>query len=174
MSNYEKSHVFYFVIVVVRTQKLKILELSLGNLIENIFSRILLIQNAPEKLPIPSPPPTRRSRSRSTRGQVEARVEPPPATYHEEDESGGFDTYRGGLPALHRRASDSRRPPAVYHITLVDPLEVDIREMLALDARREARSLPNLRASRESLLPAPASAPDPAPAAEAAAPRPPS
>ncbi|VVC92886.1 unnamed protein product [Leptidea sinapis] len=57
------------------------------------------------------------------------------------------------------------RYAGVYHIT-VDPLEADIRELLALEARREARaarSLPNLRASRESLLPASASAPAPVP-----------
>lgn len=48
----------------------------------------------------------------------------------------------------------------VYHIS-VDPLEADIRSLLALEARREARaarSLPNLRASRESLLPLPPAA----------------
>lgn len=126
---------------------------------------------------------SKRSRERSTRGQVVANIEPPPpppATYHEEDESGGFETYRGNphrrisslnehsLRADHetdnRRFSDTRlvkedtlaaEEARVYHIT-VDPLELNIREMLALDARREARtarSLPNLRASRESLLP---------------------
>ncbi|XP_072941045.1 uncharacterized protein [Epargyreus clarus] len=168
-------------------------------------NRILLIQNAPEKVPITGSPPARsKRRERSARGQVVANIEPPPppAAYHEEDESGGFETYRGNphrrLSALteDRRASpDARRhsdprpapaappaaapapaaPPAfrfsfpaersgVYHIS-VDPLEADIRSLLALEARREARaarSLPNLRASRESLLPA---APAPAPAA---------
>ncbi|CAG5027382.1 unnamed protein product [Parnassius apollo] len=155
-------------------------------------NRILLIQNAPEKVPISGSPPGRRvRRSRSSRGQVVANIEPlpPPAAYHEEDESGGFETYRGNprrlssLARQHepRRHSDVQHaapaahtpPPAhashtapaapeggVYHIS-VDPLEADIRELLALEARREARaarSLPNLRASRESLLPAPHSA----------------
>ncbi|CAG4937263.1 unnamed protein product [Colias eurytheme] len=150
-------------------------------------NRILLIQNAPEKLPIaasPRAPLRSKRRERSARGQVVANIEPPPppVAYHEEDESGGFETYRGNphrrLSALNadrlraepheetRRYSDTRLAPAaddaqptetgVYHIT-VDPLEADIRSLLALDARREARaarSLPNLRASRESLLPA--------------------
>ncbi|XP_045764624.1 E3 ubiquitin-protein ligase MARCHF8-like [Maniola jurtina] len=158
-------------------------------------NRILLIQNAPEKIPISGSPPVRcKRRERSTRGQVVANIEPPPppAVYHEEDESGGFETYRGNphrrLSALTdtrprdhephddaRRYSDTRlaQPPpdhpaapsalegGVYHIN-VDPLEADIRSLLALEARRQARaarSLPNLRASRESLLPAPASPP---------------
>ncbi|CAK1604062.1 unnamed protein product [Parnassius mnemosyne] len=149
-------------------------------------NRILLIQNAPEKVPISGSPPGRRMRrSRSSRGQVVANIEPPPpAAYHEEDESGGFETYRGNprrLSSLARQHEPRRHsdvhaaPPAhapapahacpatpggVYHIS-VDPLEADIRELLALEARREARaarSLPNLRASRESLLPAPRSA----------------
>ncbi|XP_047514386.1 E3 ubiquitin-protein ligase MARCHF8-like [Pieris napi] len=158
-------------------------------------NRILLIQNAPEKVPISLSPPLRsKRRERSARGQVVANIEPlpPPAAYHEEDESGGFETYRGNphrrLSALNedrlstdnprlraepeevRRYSDTRlshpvtvaveevvTQPAeggVYHIA-VDPLEADIRSLLALEARREARaarSLPNLRASRESLL----------------------
>ncbi|XP_045534379.1 E3 ubiquitin-protein ligase MARCHF8 [Papilio machaon] len=172
-------------------------------------NRILLIQNAPEKLPISgSPPPRSKRRERSARGQVVANIEPAPApaAYHEEDESGGFETYRGNprrLPALARhdrhdrpdreprRYSDADRdhaapaapaPPAplpasaspvleggVYHIS-VDPLEADIRQLLALEARREARaarSLPNLRASRESLLPAHAPPPVPPHAAHA-------
>ncbi|XP_068630392.1 uncharacterized protein [Battus philenor] len=158
-------------------------------------NRILLIQNAPEKLPIHGSPPIRsKRRERSSRGQVVANIEPlpPPDAYHEEDESGGFESYRGNprrLSALTgpdetRRYSDADRdhvapaaahaptpalPSAataaaaaplaeggVYHIS-VDPLEADIRELLVLEARREARaarSLPNLRASRESLLPA--------------------
>ncbi|KAL4708354.1 hypothetical protein ACJJTC_019590 [Scirpophaga incertulas] len=162
-------------------------------------NRILLIQNAPEKVPLGGSPPLRPRRSR---GQ---HVEPPPAAFHEEDESGGFDSYRPNplrrlsarpegnalsearLRVDHedsRRYSDTRlvqpaaldeQPPAcrveqsgVYHIS-VDPLEADIRSILALEARRAARaarSLPNLRASRESLLPAsvPASASAPAPA----------
>ncbi|XP_026328560.1 uncharacterized protein LOC113236619 [Hyposmocoma kahamanoa] len=168
-------------------------------------NRILLIQNAPEKVPMGggSPPVRHKRRERSARGQVVANIEPPPppAAFHEEDESGGFETYRGNpnrrlsaladdrlRPEPHedtRRFSDTRlaqpvsvsiedtatapaRPEAtfvggVYHIS-VDPLEADIRSLLALEARREARaarSLPNLRASRESLLPLP-------PAAEAA------
>ncbi|XP_022122695.2 E3 ubiquitin-protein ligase MARCHF8 [Pieris rapae] len=158
-------------------------------------NRILLIQNAPEKVPISLSPPLRsKRRERSARGQVVANIEPlpPPAAYHEEDESGGFETYRGNphrrLSALNedrlstdnprlraepeevRRYSDTRlshpvtvaveevvtQPTegGVYHIA-VDPLEADIRSLLALEARREARaarSLPNLRASRESLL----------------------
>ncbi|CAH0727859.1 unnamed protein product, partial [Brenthis ino] len=160
-------------------------------------NRILLIQNAPEKIPIHGSPPMRnKRRERSTRGQVVANIEPPPppAAYHEEDESGGFETYRGNphrrLSALTedrlivalpheetRRYSDTRlghvlasvdddghapTEGGVYHIN-VDPLEADIRELLALEARREARaarSLPNLRASRESLLPGP---PEPVP-----------
>ncbi|XP_026729018.1 uncharacterized protein LOC113494765 [Trichoplusia ni] len=179
-------------------------------------NRILLIQNAPEKVPIGSgsPPVRVKRRERSARGQVIANIEPPPppAAYHEEDESGGFETYRGNphrrLSALAderlrvdshddtRRFSDTRlvtgaggaggaagaadaapapgatpgpRAPGVYHIS-VDPLEADIRSLLALEARRAARaarSLPNLRASRESLLPAreaPPAAPAPAPA----------
>ncbi|XP_049866232.1 uncharacterized protein LOC126366931 [Pectinophora gossypiella] len=162
-------------------------------------NRILLIQNAPEKVPMGggSPPVRHKRRERSARGQVVANIEPPPppAAFHEEDESGGFETYRGNpnrrLSALAderlrpdhedaRRSSDTRLAPAggaddapahaeggVYHIS-VDPLEADIRSLLALEARREARaarSLPNLRASRESLLPAaPAPAPAPAPA----------
>ncbi|XP_073951165.1 E3 ubiquitin-protein ligase MARCHF8-like [Choristoneura fumiferana] len=148
-------------------------------------NRILLIQNAPEKMPIShGSPPVQRARTkrreRSARGQVVANIEPPPppppAAYHEEDESGGFESYRGNphrrlsaLGALRpepadeaRRYSDTRlvsvaverESTAVYHIS-VDPLEADIRELLALDARA-ARSLPNLRASRESLLPSPA------------------
>ncbi|XP_045446573.1 E3 ubiquitin-protein ligase MARCHF8-like [Melitaea cinxia] len=147
-------------------------------------NRILLIQNAPEKIPMTGSPPMRKRRERSMRGQVVANIEPPPppAVYHEEDESGGFETYRGNphrrLSALadERRCSDTRLAhpalPAhlavlsaheggVYHIN-VDPLEADIRELLALEARREARaarSLPNLRASHESLLPEPAQAP---------------
>ncbi|CAG9560257.1 unnamed protein product [Danaus chrysippus] len=154
-------------------------------------NRILLIQNAPEKLPISSSPPLRhKRRERCTLGQVVANIEPipPPIVYHEEDESGGFETYRGNPhrrlsaltedrrpdvePAEGRRYSDTRlsqpvnvaiedttQPPVeagVYHIS-VDPLEADIRSLLVLEARREARaalSLPNLRASRESLLPA--------------------
>ncbi|XP_053602613.1 E3 ubiquitin-protein ligase MARCHF4-like [Plodia interpunctella] len=166
-------------------------------------NRILLIQNAPEKIPMSAGSPLRGRRERSARGQVVANIEPAPApapaAYHEEDESGGFETYRGNP---HRRLSvvaddclradrdDTRRysdtklmqpntavttveePNAlqsegVYHIS-VDPLEADIRSLLELEARRAARSLPNLRASRESLLPATspaaASAPVPAPA----------
>ncbi|XP_060800930.1 E3 ubiquitin-protein ligase MARCHF8 isoform X2 [Amyelois transitella] len=149
-------------------------------------NRILLIQNAPEKLPISSGSPPavhKKRRERSARGQVVANIEPPPppATYHEEDESGGFETYRGNphrrLSAVAddclrvesdtRRYSDtklvqpptveavqqlSQQPEGVYHIS-VDPLEADIRSLLELEARRGARSLPNLRASRESLLP---------------------
>ncbi|PZC85313.1 E3 ubiquitin-protein ligase MARCHF8-like [Helicoverpa zea] len=139
-------------------------------------NRILLIQNAPEKIPIGggSPPVRVKRRERAARGQVVANIEPPPppAAYHEEDESGGFETYRGnphrrlsGLaepaPAPdERRYSDTRLPAEVsaapvYHIS-VDPLEADIRSLLALEARREARaarSLPCLRASSESLLP---------------------
>ncbi|KAL0892287.1 hypothetical protein ABMA27_015461 [Loxostege sticticalis] len=176
-------------------------------------NRILLIQNAPEKLPITGSPPVRaKRRERSARGQVVANIEPPPppAAYHEEDESGGFESYRGNphrrlsvraaddrLRVDHedtRRYSDTRlvqpvsvaveEPPAqhaaegggVYHIS-VDPLEADIRSLLALEARRAARaarSLPNLRASRESLLPPspPPSAPHPAPPAPHAAPHP--
>nr|XP_026486059.1 E3 ubiquitin-protein ligase MARCH4 isoform X2 [Vanessa tameamea] len=113
-------------------------------------NRILLIQNAPEKIPIDGSPPRKRR-------------ERPPAAYHEEDESGGFETYRANPPprlsALARRASDTRLPPPapVYHID-VDPLEADIRSLLALDA---ARSLPNLRASRETLLHAPPAPPAP-------------
>ncbi|XP_059048261.1 uncharacterized protein LOC131843605 [Achroia grisella] len=163
-------------------------------------NRILLIQNAPEKIPMNGSPPVRvKRRERSARGQVVANIEPPPppppAAYHEEDESGGFETYRPNplrrLSARRdslrpdddaRRSSDSRlvQPDAdldagVYHIS-VDPLEADIRSLLELEARRQARaarSLPNLRASRESLLPAtpPAPAPPaPAPAPLAAAP----
>ncbi|KAJ0179986.1 hypothetical protein K1T71_004577 [Dendrolimus kikuchii] len=146
-------------------------------------NRILLIQNAPEKMPISggSPPVRVKRRERSARGQVVANIEPPPpppppprppAAYHEEDESGGFESYRGNphrrLSSLHdhrppadmRRYSDTRLANGgVYHIA-VDPLEADIRSLLALEARRAggaARSLPNLRASRESLLPAPPS-----------------
>lgn len=128
-------------------------------------------------------------RERSARGQVIANIEPPPppAAYHEEDESGGFETYRGNphrrLSALPdprpddtRRYSDTRLAQAcdeaagsperggVYHIS-VDPLEADIRSLLALEARRAARaarSLPNLRASRETLLPAAPAGPGPA------------
>ncbi|XP_039749239.1 E3 ubiquitin-protein ligase MARCHF8-like [Pararge aegeria] len=154
-------------------------------------NRILLIQNAPEKIPISGSPPMRcKRRERSTSGQVEARIEqpPPPVDYSVEDESGGFETYRANphrrlsaladarlrrerTPADARRSSDTRLAPApppdaapppleggVYHIN-VDPLEADIRSLLALEARRQARaarSLPNLRASCESLLPAPA------------------
>lgn len=76
-----------------------------------LLCRILLIQNAPEKIPIHGSPPRKR-RERSTRGQVVANIEPPPppAAYHEEDESGGFETYRGNP---HRRLSalgdDARR-----------------------------------------------------------------
>lgn len=165
-------------------------------------NRILLIQNAPEKIPITTTPPrSRHSRERSLRGQVVANIEPPPlppAIFHEEDESGGFESYRGNphrrLSGLadenmrpqpdNRRFSDTRiiqkndtksvdvdiavveetgsAPTAgVYHINVDDPLEMNIREMLALDARREARSLPNLRASRESLLPPASTAPTP-------------
>ncbi|KAF9814055.1 hypothetical protein SFRURICE_004402 [Spodoptera frugiperda] len=154
-------------------------------------NRILLIQNAPEKIPIGggSPPVRVKRRERSARGQVIANIEPPPppAAYHEEDESGGFETYRGNphrrLSALPdprpddtRRYSDTRLAQAcdeaagsperggVYHIS-VDPLEADIRSLLALEARRAARaarSLPNLRASRETLLPAAPAGPGPA------------
>ncbi|XP_026751445.3 E3 ubiquitin-protein ligase MARCHF8 [Galleria mellonella] len=171
-------------------------------------NRILLIQNAPEKIPMNGSPPVRvKRRERSARGQVVANIEPPPppAVYHEEDESGGFETYRPNpLRRLSvrrdprdtrdprdprdprdslrpeedaRRSSDSRLVQAdgeldagVYHIS-VDPLEADIRSLLELEARRQARaarSLPNLRASRESLLPAPAHSPAPAPAAASA------
>ncbi|GBP68726.1 E3 ubiquitin-protein ligase MARCH8 [Eumeta japonica] len=178
-------------------------------------NRILLIQNAPEKVPmsVASPILTRVRSKRAVggcaggaaRGQVVANIEPPPppAAFHEEDESGGFETYRGNPhrrlsalppPDLHRvderrysdtrlAASESASAPTphasqrlhahaalveeaagptsqatagVYHISVLDPLEANIREVLALDARdnRTARSLPNLRASRESLLPA--------------------
>lgn len=52
------------------------------------FCRILLIQNAPEKIPMghASPPVRAARRERSTRGQVVANIEPPPppAVYHEE------------------------------------------------------------------------------------------
>lgn len=70
-------------------------------------NRILLIQNAPEKIPIGggSPPVRVKRRERSARGQIIANIEPPPpppAVYHEEDESGGFETYRGNP---HRRLS---------------------------------------------------------------------
>ncbi|KAM3962941.1 LOW QUALITY PROTEIN: uncharacterized protein ACR2FA_003043 [Aphomia sociella] len=167
-------------------------------------NRILLIQNAPEKIPINGSPACAlwgaragwgwgaRSAGRgerAARGQVVANIEPapaPPAVYHEEDESGGFETYRPNpLRRLSRReerdddmrrCSDSRlvqpeETPArlesgVYHIS-VDPLEADIRSLLELEARRQARaarSLPNLRASRESLLPAPSPAVTLAPA----------
>lgn len=94
----------------------------------HILFRILLIQNAPEKIPIGggSPPVRVKRRERSARGQVVANIEPPPppAAYHEEDESGGFETYRGNphrrLSALaderraspdERRASDTRLQP---------------------------------------------------------------
>ncbi|XP_037874829.1 E3 ubiquitin-protein ligase MARCHF8 [Bombyx mori] len=146
-------------------------------------NRILLIQNAPEKMAVcgGSPPVVAMRGPRGVRGQVVANIEPspPPAAFHEEDESGGFETYRPPPPRRlappderipPRRASDPRlaappaAPPAlpsvaplaihgVYHIA-VDPLEADIRSLLALEAQRQtARSLPNLRASRESLLP---------------------
>ncbi|XP_041976126.1 E3 ubiquitin-protein ligase MARCHF8-like [Aricia agestis] len=148
-------------------------------------NRILLIQNAPEKIPIQGSPPRSRRRERSMRGQVVANIEPPPppAAYHEEDESGGFETYRANPrrpsalapPLAAPLAAPLAPPPApaprrhsdtaavddaqhteggVYHIS-VDPLEADIQSLLALEARRAARSLPNLRASRETLLPAP-------------------
>ncbi|XP_063361089.1 E3 ubiquitin-protein ligase MARCHF8-like [Cydia amplana] len=151
-------------------------------------NRILLIQNAPEKMPIPHHSPPRAARRAIAHGQVVANIEPVPvpAAYHEEDESGGFESYRadprrrlappGGSvqrdqPQPARRCSDTlvsvaveAQAPTVYHIS-ADPLEADIRSLLALDARA-ARSLPNLptlpslpslpslRASRESLLPA--------------------
>ncbi|XP_047986645.1 uncharacterized protein LOC125226646 isoform X2 [Leguminivora glycinivorella] len=155
-------------------------------------NRILLIQNAPEKMPIPHHSPPRTQRRAIAHGQVVANIEPVrPALYHEEDESGGFESYRAdprrrlappspppGPPApapatrdppQPRRCSDTlvsvaveAQAPTVYHIS-ADPLEADIRSLLALDARA-ARSLPNLpalRASRESLLPAAPAPPAP-------------
>ncbi|XP_061378115.1 E3 ubiquitin-protein ligase MARCHF8-like isoform X2 [Danaus plexippus] len=79
-------------------------------------NRILLIQNAPEKIPISGSPPLRhKRRERCALGQVVANIEPlpPPVAYHEEDESGGFETYRGNP---HRRLSaltEDRRPAEV-------------------------------------------------------------
>lgn len=92
-----------------------------------------------------SPPPRSKRRERSARGQVVANIEPAPApaAYHEEDESGGFETYRGNprrLPALARHDRHDRhdRPD------------------------REARRYSD--ADRDHAAPAPAAAPAPLPA----------
>ncbi|CAG9115528.1 unnamed protein product [Plutella xylostella] len=143
-------------------------------------NRILLIQNAPEKISMCAGAVPARAARRGAggaaggaggeRGQAVASIEPPPAVLHEEDESGGFEAYRARRPHPPRARTPPPAPPPVYHIA-VDPLEANISQLLALDARA-ARSLPNLphlRASRESLLP-PTPAPAPAPAPAAAAP----
>lgn len=74
-------------------------------------------------------------------------------------ESRRFSDTRLGTSADVSVVVEERAPGGVYHISVADPLEANIRELLALDAARHeartARSLPNLRASRESLLPAP-------------------
>lgn len=70
-------------------EKRSYLEMSIFDMISDIYdSRILLIQNAPEKIPMShaSPPARMVRRERSMRGQVVANIEPPPppAVYHEE------------------------------------------------------------------------------------------
>lgn len=80
-------------------------------------------------------------------------------------------TIASSMGSIKTKIGCAGRQGGVYHIS-VDPLEADIRSLLALEARRVARgarSLPNLRASRESLLPP---APAPAPLAPAPAPAP--